>query len=92
MRGFFIGLLVVPLVVVSVLSIRPGGLRRQLGNAARRLRLILVLAGLYLLVSGVIRIAAPNSPIEEWGLPVVALGLAVAFIVLGQDPRPENAA
>ena len=92
MRGFFVGLLVVPLAVVTLLSIRPGGLRRQLANAARRLRLMLVLAGVYLFLSGVIRVAAPNTPYEEWGLPAVALVLAVVFIVVGQDPVSENAA
>lgn len=92
MRGFFVGLLVVPLVVVTLLSIRPGGLRRQLANAARRLKLVLALAGGYLLVSGVIRVVAPNTPFEEIGLPVLAVALAITFIVLGQDPPPENAA
>lgn len=92
MRGFFVGLLLIPLAVVTLLSIRPGGLRRQLANAARRLRLVLALAGVYLVVSGAIRIVGPNSLLEEWGLPALALMLVVVFIVMGQDPPPENAA
>lgn len=91
-RGFFIGLLVLPLAVVGLLSIRPGGLRRQLVNVARRLRLVLVLAGVYLVISGVIRLAAPNTQFEEWGLPVLALILGVVFIVLGQDRPPASPA
>ena len=90
MRGFFLGLLVLPLVAITVLSIRPGGLRRQLANAGRRLRLVLVLAGVYLVASGLVRYLAAGTPFEDWGLPVLALGLAIAFIVLAQDPPPER--
>lgn len=92
MRGFFLGLLVLPLVAITVLSIRPGGLRRQLRNAGRRLRLVLVLAGLYLIGSGAVRLLAAGTPYEDWGLPVLALVLAVAFIVLAKDPPVERSA
>jgi O-antigen/teichoic acid export membrane protein len=69
-----------------VLSIRPGGLRRQLRLAARRLRLVLVLGGVYLIFSTVIRVFFPNGWVGDYAPPVMALVLAGAFLVLAQDP------
>jgi hypothetical protein len=71
---------------LSVLSTRSGGLRRQLRFAARRFRLALALAGVYLLGSAVIRVAFPQGRIADFGPPVLALGLLVIFVVLSQDP------
>jgi len=48
MRGFLVGLVLISVLGLSILSFRPGGLRRQLRFAARRFRLVLVLAGIYL--------------------------------------------
>jgi O-antigen/teichoic acid export membrane protein len=77
---------------VIVLSIRPGGLRRQLRLAARRLRLVLLLGGVYLIFSTVIRVFFPDGWISDYGPPVVALVLAGAFLVLAQEPEmpPET--
>jgi O-antigen/teichoic acid export membrane protein len=77
---------------VIVLSIRPGGLRRQLRLAARRLRLVLLLGGVYLIFSTVIRVFFPDGWISDYGPPVVALVLAAAFLVLAQEPAmpPET--
>ena len=73
-------------VSVIVLSIRPGGLRRQLRLAARRLRLVLVLGGVYLILSTVIRVFFPDGWVSDYGPLVMALVLAGAFLVLAQDP------
>lgn len=71
---------------VIVLSIRPGGLRRQLRLAARRLRLVLLLGGVYLVFSTAIRVFFPDGWVSDYGPPGVALVLAGAFLVLAQDP------
>lgn len=85
MKGFLIGLVLIPVMVVSILSIRPGGLRRQLKHAGRRFRLVLVLAGIYLLGSTLIRVAFPHSRLGEYGPAALAVVLAGVFVVLGQD-------
>ncbi|HLH71417.1 MAG TPA: hypothetical protein VKY90_20945 [Candidatus Dormibacteraeota bacterium] len=90
MRGILIGLALFALVATSVLSLRPGGLRAQLRNVARRLRLALVLIGVYLVASGALRVAFPDAPWAELAMIGVALGLAVTFVVLGQDRQPES--
>lgn len=73
-----------------MLSLRPGGIRKQLGFAARRLRLALVLGGIYLFASAVVRLTFQEGVIVDWGPPVLALVLAVTFLVLGQDPAPAD--
>jgi len=75
---------------ITVLYMRPGGLRRQLRFAARRLRLMLVLGGIYIVASAVFRLAFPDSFIADWGPPAVAIVLAVVFMIVGQDPRPAE--
>ena len=87
MRGFLIGLFLLFFVVVSALSIRPGGLRHQLRNALRRFKLAMVLGGIYLAVSTVIRVAFPNSGLAEIGMVVLGAVLCITFLVLSQD-RP----
>ena len=78
---------------VTVLSFKPGGLRRQLRFAARRLRIILVLGGIYVFAAAFVRIVFQQGPIVDWGPPALAAVLALAFVFLGQDPsRDEDAA
>jgi hypothetical protein len=89
-RGFVIGLLLIPALVVGVLSFRPGGIRRQLRLARRRLRIALALAGVYLVSSAAIRILFAGGPVSDYGPPVIALLLAGAYLVLAQDPAPET--
>jgi hypothetical protein len=84
-RGFVLGVLLLVVLVISVLSIRPGGLRSQLRNVARRLKLALVLTGIYLLSSAALRLAFPGSEPAEIATVAIAGGLAVTFLVLGQD-------
>lgn len=86
MRGFAAGLLLVPLLVVAVLSFRPGGLRRQLSLAGRRFRILLLLAGAYFVCAAIIRIAFPSGPVSDYGPPAVAVILAAVYLVLAQDP------
>ena len=91
MRGFLFGLVVLVAVGVTVLSLRPGGIRRQLRFAARRLRIVLILGGIYVAGSTIIRFLAPQGELADYGPPALAIALAVVFIVVGRDP-PEAAA
>lgn len=90
MRGFLVGILLLPLLVITVLSLRPGGLRQQLRFAARRLRLALVLAGVYLVGSAVLQLVARGTAFEEFGLPALAVVLCLVFVLVGQDPAPSR--
>ncbi|HLZ95988.1 MAG TPA: hypothetical protein VKT20_11715 [Candidatus Dormibacteraeota bacterium] len=91
MRSFAIGLVVLVLVSITILSLRPGGIRRQLRHAGRRLRLALVLGGVYVVATTIARIFFAGTWVEDWGPPAVALALAVVFVVLGQDPSAAEA-
>lgn len=86
MRGFLFGFVLILVLMASVLSIRPGGLRRQLRFAARRFRLVLLLGGVYLFGSAVVRLAFSQGPVSDFGPPVLALVLVAVFMVVGQDP------
>ena len=87
MRGFIAGMFVLVFVVVSVLSLRPGGLRNQLRNVARRFKLALGLAGIYLVGTTALRIVFPSSGLAEIGMVALAGALCVTFLVLSPD-RP----
>ncbi|HEV2028327.1 MAG TPA: hypothetical protein VGS16_07315 [Candidatus Dormibacteraeota bacterium] len=89
MRGFLIGLIFLVGLSVTVLSLRPGGFRRQLRFVARRFRITLVLGGIFFIGSLIIRVAFPNGVVADYGPPALAIVLAVAFMVLGRDPAPE---
>ena len=82
--------MLIALLSITVLSLRPGGLRQQLKYAARRLRLALILGGAYVLTSAVVRIAFPEGAVTDWGLPLLAVALAIVFLVLGQNPTEEK--
>jgi hypothetical protein len=88
-RGFVAGFILIPAVVISLLSFRPGGLRRQLRLAGRRFRIALTVAGAYIVGAAIVRLAFPTGAISDYGPPVLALVLAVVYIVLAQDPTPE---
>jgi len=91
-RAIIGGLVLMAALSVIVLSIRPGGLRRQLRLVARRLRLVLLLGGVYLVFSTAIRVLFPEGWVSDYVPPAVALVLAVAFLVLAQEPAlpPET--
>ena len=89
MRSFAIGLILFTFVTATVLSLRPGGLRRQLRFAARRLRIVLVLGGVYLIASTALRLIFQQGPAIDYGLPIIAIVLAAAFLFLGRDPAPS---
>jgi hypothetical protein len=91
MRAFLLGLFVLTVLSVTVLSIRPGGLRQQLRLAARRFRLVLALAAIYLVADTVIRVAFPDGWIADYGPVAIAIVLAAAFMVLGQNPATPPA-
>ncbi len=86
MRGFLVGIALFVVLALSVLSTRRGGLRRQLRFAARRFRLALALAGIYVVCSAVIRIFFSEGAVADFGPPAVALLLLAVFVVLGQEP------
>ncbi len=86
MRGFLLGLLVIVAMTVSVLAVRPGGFRRQLRLAARRFRLVLVLGGVFVFGSLVIRLAFKEGPVVDFGPAVLGVALGIAFVIFGRDP------
>jgi hypothetical protein len=90
MRGFVLGLVLVVALAAIVLSMRPGGIRRQLRLVARRLRLVLWLGGIYVVGSVVIRLVFANGPLADYAPPALALVLVVAFFIAGQDPAPTR--
>jgi hypothetical protein len=85
-RGFLIGFVLLVVVSLTLLSFRRGGLRRQLRFAARRFKLALVLAAVYLVFSAAVRLAFPEGPVADFGPPILALILVAVFVVFGQDP------
>ncbi len=90
MRGFLFGLVVIVFVTGTILAIRPGGFRRQLRLAARRFRIMLVLGGIFVFGSLAIRVAFPSGPVADFGPALLALGLAIGFIIWGRDPIPGS--
>jgi hypothetical protein len=72
-------------VVLSVLSLRPGGLRNQLQNVARRLKIALVLGGVYVVASGVLRLAVQDPNASTLATVGVALVLGLLFVFLAQE-------
>jgi hypothetical protein len=89
-RGFLIGLFLLFVLVTSVLSLRPGGLRNQLRNVGRRLKLALGLAGIYLVATTALRLAFRDGPIAEGGTLGIAAVLGIAFLLLGQDRQLDG--
>ena len=87
MRGFLVGLVLITFLSVTVLSLRPGGLRKQLRFAARRLRIVLALGGVFLVGSTIIRVFFPEGPVADYGPSAIAIVLAVVFFVVGRDPE-----
>jgi hypothetical protein len=85
-RGFVLGLAVVAAMTVSILAIRPGGFRRQLRLVARRFRIVLVLGGIFVFGSLIMRLAFKDGPVVDFGPAALGVVLAVAFIILGRDP------
>ena len=77
---------------VTVLSIRPGGLRKQLRFAARRFRIVLVLAAVYVVADAIIRIVFPAGWVADYGPAGIGIVLAVAFMLLARDPATPPAA
>ena len=90
MRAIFIGAVLAFGLTLSILLLRPGGIRRQLRLIARRFRIVLVLLGLYAFGSLIIRLVFPSGPVADWGPPVMATAIAVVFVVIGQDPKESQ--
>jgi hypothetical protein len=85
-RGFLFGLVLLVVMALTILSLRPGGMRRQLRFVARRFRIVLALGGIFLLGSSIIRLVFPSGTVADWGPPALALVLGGVFVVLAQDP------
>jgi hypothetical protein len=90
MRGFFFGLVVLVALGVTVLSLRPGGIRRQLRFVVRRFRIMLVLGGIFVAGSMIIRVGAPQGVIADYGPPALAVVLAGVFMIVGRDPSERS--
>jgi hypothetical protein len=90
LRGFLLGLLLIPILAITVLSLRSGGLRNQLRNVARRLKLALILGGIYILVSAALRLILQGRTAADFATVGVALLLTVAFVFLSQDRQLEG--
>ena len=86
MRGFLLGLLVIVAMTVSVLAVRPGGFRRQLRLVARRFRIVLVLGGIFVFGSLVMRLAFKEGPVVDFGPAVLGVALGIAFVIWARDP------
>ena len=86
MRGFFIGVVLIVGLSATILSLRPGGLRRQLRFAARRFRIAIVLGGAYVFGSLVIRLAFPTGVVSDYGPAALAAVLVVVFLFMARDP------
>jgi hypothetical protein len=85
-RGFLFGLILLAGFAATILSLRPGGLRRQLRFAARRFRIALALGGIFFIGSAIIRIVFSEGPVADFGPPALALVLSGIFVVLSQEP------
>jgi CHASE2 domain-containing sensor protein len=85
-RGFLLGLILIVGLSLSILSLRPGGVRRQLRFAVRRFRIMLILCGVFLIGSGIVRLAFPQGWVADFGPPALAIVLAGIFVVIGRDP------
>lgn len=92
MRGFVFGIVILVGLSLTVLSIRPGGIRRQLRFAARRFRIVLVLGGVFVAGSSIIRIVAPEGAVADYGPAALAILMAGIFLVIGRDPVGTAAA
>lgn len=91
MRGFLLGLVLLVGFSLTILSLRPGGMRRQLRFAARRFRIALALGGIFLLGSSIIRLAYPDGVVADFGPPALATLLGGLFLMLARDPaNPES--
>jgi hypothetical protein len=89
-RGFVFGILLLAVLTITILSLRPGGIGKQLRFAARRLRIVLALGGAYVVASTIIRIVFPSGPISDYGPPGIAVVLFAIFMVVGRDPAPAD--
>jgi len=86
MRAFVFGFVLAVGLSLTILSLRPGGIRRQLRFAARRFRIVLVLGGIYVIGSSILRLAFPQGPVADYGSPALAILVVAVFLVVGRDP------
>lgn len=94
MRGFLIAIILGCLLITGVFSLRPGGLRVQLRLMKRRFRVAFTLAGIFIVLSSMIRLYVyiARQPIlfSDIGVIMVGLATAIAFLVWAQDPPLET--
>ena len=85
MKGFLIGLIVMPALIGIFMARRPGGLLWQLRMIARRFRIMIIVVGVFLLGSSMLRLIFASGPISEYGQPILAFVLVVLFLFRAQD-------
>jgi len=88
-RGVVFAILLTLLLTVTILSLRPGGLRRQLRFAARRFRIALVLGGIFVVASMIIRVTFSQGPVADYGPAAVGVVLVAIFLIAGRDPAEK---
>ena len=85
-KSVLFGLLLLPAAALAILSIRPGGLRRQLRHVRRRFKIAIVLGGVYLVASTAARLLLPEGTALDYLLAGTGAVLGITFVVLAQDP------
>ena len=90
MRGVGFGLIVILGLGLTILSLRPGGFRRQIRLVARRFRVVLVLGGIWMFGSLVLRLAFTAGPAVDYGPAGLAILLLIVFAFVVRDPDPST--
>jgi hypothetical protein len=90
MRGFLFGVIVLVGLSVTILSLRPGGIRRQLRLAARRFRIVLVVGGIYTVGSLIVRVFFPTGAVADFAPPALAIVLGGVTLFVTRDPATTS--
>lgn len=79
----------VVLLSLMTLASRKGGWRRQSRLLVRRLRIALLLAGIFVVVDAGLRLLGPSGWGSGYAPLLLAGALGVAFVALAQDPKAD---
>ena len=56
------------------------------------MRIIIVLGGIYVFATAIVRVVFQQGPFVDWEPPALAIVLALAFVFLAQDPPDQSPA